>query len=201
MTNTPNNVIRFMFYFLLLTSAIIISRVNAAETRDYAFIIAAGADIPFSNGINEISPVVYISWFNYLSDQKNIYSDLAASTTTVSQELGFICENLIAGLKPIWGHTVYGAYADYDRGYTSSHNEITGSFAGAEIFFKYQMNDFFHADFVYLPDYHWYATEDSARMEEPDPHWEQNARINLRFKNLTEKNLGIVKHGFEIKFQ
>ncbi len=190
----------YIILFILIIFILLIPSISliAEETdkRDYKLIGALGADSPFSNGTNKLSPILYASYMYYFQTLKDTYFEIGADTTTVFCIYGIQKQAYYAGIKPVWGHTIYGAYSDYNRGYSSDKNEIYGNFIGMELFFKYNLSKLCTAGLTYLPDYHYYKTKNNANMKKPDSHWEHNAGIQLQYKNTDEKNLGIIKHGF-----
>ncbi len=173
----------------------------AAEKREYTFIAAAGADRPVSEGTNKTSPVIYASFWKYLDDSQNLYWEAGATTVTVFMKLGRESSSYDAGIMPMLGHTVYGAYSDYYKGYTDPKNEIQGFYTGPLFYFRYYLTGIFSTELKYMPNYHFYReVDDNPNMEIPDSHYEHMASIEFLLKNTTEKDFGIIKHGVKARF-
>ncbi|MBN2401913.1 MAG: hypothetical protein JXN64_05900 [Spirochaetes bacterium] len=188
------NLIKWFITILILLSTVIYA--EGSYKREYALISAAGADLPFSNGKNKTSPIMYLSYWQYYSNSKNSYCEIGARTTTVFAALGTHNEKYNTGIKPIWGHTIYGAYSDYNKGYTDSKNENKGYYMGAELYLRYNWSKIFNTGINYLPVYHYYNSDNNANMANPDAHTEHNACIQLQLKKISEKNSGLIKNGF-----
>jgi hypothetical protein len=192
-------------FFLSCIAAILIfglqTVTSAAEKRDYTFIAAAGVNHPISEGTNETSPVIYASYWQYLDDTKNLYWEAGATTVTVFMKFGREANKYNAGIQPMWGHSVYGAYSDYYKGYSDTKNELMGFYAGPLFFFKYHWTGIFSTELKYIPNYHYYSeTDENSNIEKPDPHFEHTASAELLLKNTTEKDFGIIKHGVMARF-
>ncbi len=193
---------RKIISFVILSMLFITTnKVYGKYKREYKLITAAGGDTPISKGTNKFSPIVYASFRQYLDNRKNLYYEVGLTTVTVFTKFGRHSEKYNAGIKPLWAHSVYGAYSDYYKGYSNPKNEIKGFFIGSYLFFDYNWTKIFTSRLLYGPDYHYYTAEDNANMEKPDPHWEHRAAIELLIKNIDEKNLGIIKHGFMARFR
>jgi hypothetical protein len=158
-----------------------------------------GADMPFSYGVNKVSPILYLSYWQYYNNLKNSYCEIAAQTTTVSAAVGIHNEKYNTGIKPVWGHTIFGAYSDYNKGYTNSKNEIKGFYLGSELYLKYNWSKILDTSLSYLPAYRYYTVESNANMAKPESHTEHNADIQIQLKKFSEKNFGIIKDGFFVK--
>lgn len=191
--------------FKLIVIAVIIfglkGGIFSAEKREYTFIAAGGADRPVSEGTNKISPIIYASYWQYFDDSKNLYWETGATTVTVFMKFGRESNFSDVGIMPIWGHTVYGAYSDYHKGYSDPKNEIEGFYAGPLLYFRYYWTDIISTELKYIPNYHYYTkVDENPNMEIPGSHYEHMASLELFLKNTREKDFGIIKHGFKVRF-
>ena len=192
----------YQFIKLFIAASVLLFITDSADAgyrRDYSIISAVGADIPISYGTNKISPVLYLSYWLYYTASKKSYCEIGAYTTNVFAAIGKHNEKYNFGIKPTWGHTVYGAYSDYDKGYTDSKNEVKGFYFGTEFYLNYNWSEIFSISLNYLPAYHYYTAENNANMTKPDPHKEHNAGIQLQLKKISQKNFGSIKDGFLVK--
>ncbi|MCU0779404.1 MAG: hypothetical protein MUF86_17295 [Akkermansiaceae bacterium] len=88
------------------------SDMDPREThQEYNHVIAIGANQPFSNGSNNLSPIIAYYWFGYKYKNPDLYTQFTFTTTRIFFILGYKTDRIFAGVKPQGGldaqHVVY----------------------------------------------------------------------------------------------
>ncbi len=186
-----------VFILALSTSA------SALEKREFTFQGALGADIPFDKGDGVTIPVIYGSYITYFG--QNMYNDTYLTTTTISSKTGYDSGIYHTGIQPILSHSVEGGFRHYDQGYLDEDRHIDGNYAGAIFFLDYRMiENKIITSFKYRPSYYFYDfMPNDSEIDMPDNHFAHVGSTEIVYQDLTESNLGIIKHGarFSTKYE
>lgn len=169
------------------------------EKREFTFQGALGADVPIDEGDGKVIPIIYGSYITYFG--QNIYNDTFLTTTTFSTKTGYDTGTYHIGFQPILAHSIEGGFRHYDQGILDEDKHIDGNYVGTIFFIDYRIiEDRLITQFRYRPSYYFYDfMPNDSEIEMPSSHWAHVGSTELIYQNLVETNLGIIKHGYQVK--
>jgi len=187
---------------LLLSFGITATAFSASEKEPYRHIVALGADRSFSNGDSSLGPIIAYYYFMEDFDNPDLYGQFTFKTTDAYFILGLKNEKFYAGIKPVLSYIWYGGYSSYYQGANDESRNFWGNSAGLEMFFKYNWFRNFSSKVSCRSDYRFYSKGgNDTVIDLPDNHMQNLIGVNLELKDVEEKSLGRIKHGYIAGFK
>ncbi|MBN1534309.1 MAG: hypothetical protein JXA20_16670 [Spirochaetes bacterium] len=194
---------KFLRYMSLaaLAITIAISPLWAREGREQEHIMALGIDYNLNRGEHSCIPILYYDYLHCFPDSPWYVEGGFENSVTAFVTLAMDTDRFHAGFGPVFEYLIQAGSNYYVDGNSLEHLMIMGNDIGLRLFFEYKWMRHLTTGVTWHPKYYFYTLfsgDDNGGLwiDPPNSHIEQEVLIEVKYKDIEERNFGTLKHGF-----